>query len=239
VSQARKTRVAAAVKSIKAMYALGRKIPPKRSPKEAYSQGELAGAAEKLGVSAEFARQARQLADPTAGYTREELDELCELIREVQPDQADDLPVFGRTHVVRLLSVPKGRRGKLQRDAVASGWSSNRLAHEVGVRFGPRRHGGRKRRLPADDLGLLAQAERFCESWRRWVGLVTPDPERKGTKTKALSLDDLPARVRKLVGEADAALKKLHQAATDELKARRPGRAVRHQFREAEDGGRE
>jgi hypothetical protein len=240
VTRARKTRVATAVKSIKDFYALGRQIPPKRSPRDAYGQGDLTAAAEKLGVSVELARQARQFADRGAGYTREELDELCDLIRQAQPHQADDLPVFGRTHVVRLLTVPKGRRAKLQRAAVEGGWSSNRLAYEVGVRFGPRRHGGRRRRLPADDLGVLTQAEQFCESWRRWVGLLTPDPEQQEAKTKAASLDALPARVRRLVREADAAMAKLHGAATDELKARRPGRAVRHQFQkvETEGGGR-
>jgi hypothetical protein len=62
--------------------------------------------------------------------------------------------------------------------------------------------------------------------------------QQKGTKSKAPSLDDLPARVRRLIREADAAMTKLHEAATDELKARRPGRAVRHQFQKAEgDGG--
>jgi hypothetical protein len=234
VSQARKTRVAAAVKSIKDFYALGRKIPPKRSPREAYGQGDLAEVAEKLGVSVEFSRQARQLADPEAGgYTREELNELCDLIRRGQPDQSDDLPVFGRTHVVRLLTVPKGRRAKLQRAAVEGGWSSNRLAYEVGVRFGPRRHGGRKRRLPEDVVGLLAQAARMCETWRRWIGLVTLDPEQPKVKTKAPSLDDLPPKIRRLVRGADAAMAKVHEATTDELKTRRPGRAVRHQFREA------
>jgi hypothetical protein len=234
VSQARKAKVTAAVRAIRDFYALGRKIPPKRSPREAYSQGDLAAAAERLGVPVEIARQARQFANPTHGYTREELDELCELIRRGQPDQADDLPVFGRTHVVRLLTVPKGRRARLQRAAVAGGWSSNRLAYEVGVRFGPRRHGGRKRRLPADALGLLTQVEGLCESWRRWVALVTPDPELPEAKSKAPTLNDLPPRVRRLVRDADVALAKLHEAATNELMARRPDRAVRHQFRKSE-----
>jgi hypothetical protein len=225
--------VAAAVKSIEDFYALGRQIPPKLPPGETYGEGDLAAAAKKLCVSVELARQARQFADPEAGYTRKELDELCDLIRQVQPDQADDLPVFGRTHVVRLLTVPKGRRAKLQRAAVAGGWSSNRLAYEVGVRFGPRRHGGRKRRLPADDLGVLTQAEQFCESWRRWVGLLTTDPEQPEGKSKTPSVNDLPPRVRRLVRDANAAMAGLHAAATDELKARRPGRAVRHRFRAA------
>ena len=41
------------------------------------------------------------------------------------------------------------------------------------------------------------------------------------------------AGVRQRVRDADAAMAALHQAATDELKARRPGRSVRHQFRKA------
>jgi hypothetical protein len=40
------------------------------------------------------------------------------------------------------------------------------------------------RRLPNDTLGILAQVERMCESWRLWVGLPTPDPEQPKGKPR-------------------------------------------------------
>ena len=67
---------------------------------------------------------------------------------------------------------------------------------------------------------------------------MTPGTDQKEAKTSAPTLDDLPPTVRRRVREADAAVAALHRAATDELKARRPGRSVRHQFRKAEGGDR-
>lgn len=60
-----------------------------------------------------------------------------------------------------------------------------------------------------------------------------PGPGAAEGETKAPSLDDLPPGGRRLVKDADAAMAKFHEAATEELMARRPGRAVRHQFRMA------
>lgn len=233
MSQARKTKVAAAVKAIRDFYALGRSLPRKQAHKDAYDQGTVDAEAKKRGINPDTVRKARQFADPTGGYTPAEVNDLCRLISKVQPGQDDGDAVFGRTHVIRLLSVPKHRRAGLQEAAIRGGRSTGELEARIAAKYGSRRDGGRKRRLPSDALGLLAQAERLCESWRRWVALVTPDPELPEGKSKAPSLDDLPPRIRRLVREADAAVAKLHETATEELKARRPSRAVRHQFRKA------
>ena len=88
----------------------------------------------------------------------------------MQPGQDDGLAVFGRTHVIRLLSVrPRSTRAKLQRMAVVNGWSTSRLEAEIARRFGTRRDGGRRRAIPADAVGLLTQVEGMCETWGRLV----------------------------------------------------------------------
>jgi hypothetical protein len=233
VSQARRTRVAAAVKAIRDFYVLGRAVPEKQAHKDAYDQGTVDAEAQKLGINPDTVRKARQFADPAVGYAPAEVTDLCRLIAAVQPGQADELSVFGRTHLIRLLSVKKQFRAGLQEAAVRGGWSTSAFEALIASRYGSRRDGGRKRRLPTDALGLLTQVERLCEGWRRWVALVTPAPEQQDKKTTTPSLVDLPPRVRRLIRDADAAMAKLHEAATDDLKARRPSRAVRHQFRKA------
>ena len=231
--------MAAAVRAIRAFHALGRKVPPKRLAKDAYDRGDLAAAAEKLGVSAETARQARQLADPTAGYTGAELDDLCRLVLDVQPGQDDVASVFGKTHVIRLLTVrPKRTRAALQRRAVELGWSSKRLAAEVAARFGARRGGGRRRSAPADPLLLLGQAERLCEEWRRWLSQVDPGvgagPATERGPNK-VTLADLPDHLSKKLRAIGKALAKVQRAVGEEMGGRRRDR----QARPAVGGGRD
>jgi hypothetical protein len=237
VSQTRKAKVSAAVKAIRDFYALGRSLPKKQPHKHAYDQGTIDAEARKRGISPDTVRKARQFADPVAGYTPGEVNELCRLITAVQFRQGDDYAVFGRTHLIRLLSVKKHLRAGLQETAIRDGWSTGELEAQISARYGSRRDGGRKRRLPSDALGLLTQVERLCESWRRWVSLVTPGSDQPKGKITTPSLDDLPPGVRRLVREADAAMAKLHEGATNELKSRRPSRAIRHQFRRAEREG--
>ena len=232
MSTARGKRVAEAVRAIRELHAAGRKVPPKQPHRDAYNQGTLQVAGEQLGLSTEAARQARQLADPVAGYTADELRELCDLIREVQPGQADDLPVFGKTHLVRMLTVPKPRRPVLQREAVRGAWSTARLESEIAARFGSRRSGGRKRRVPRDAEGLLVQIEGMCEAWRRLLAEVDVDAVEENPGHAVLA--DLPDAVRRQVRAAGRTVAALQNSVTHELRERLPARHVRHQFRDEE-----
>jgi|GEM_PF-4539382 len=232
MSTARGRRVAEAVRAIRELHAAGKKVPPKQSHRDAYNQGTLQAAGEQLGLSPEAARQARQLADPVVGYTADELRELCELIREVQPGQDDDLPVFGKTHLVRMLTVPKPRRAVLQRAAVRGAWSTARLESEIAARFGSRRAGGRRRRVPRDAAGLLVQIEGMCEAWRRLLAEVDVDDDEETSAHAVLA--DLPDAVRRQVRAAGRTLATLQEVVTDELSERLPARHVRHQFRDDE-----
>jgi hypothetical protein len=227
-----------AIRQIRAFYKLGRKVPRKQPHKEHYNQQVIDTEAQRWNENPDTIRKARQFADPVEGYTREELKELCDLIKRVQPEQDERKAIFRRTHVIRLLSVrPKRRRRALQREAILGGWSTAELEGEIAKRFGTRRHGGRRRRIPPDRDDLLVQLEGMCEGWRRWQAELSREVE-EGEEGHA-SLADLPDTVRKQVKEAGRVLWRLHQAVVEALKDIQPGRAVRLGFMdepgEAED----
>jgi hypothetical protein len=83
----RPAQVREAVRAIKALYALGQRLPPKADHAEGYQQGTMRVAAEKTGVNEDTLRKARAFADPVGGYTPVELENLCALITALQPDQ--------------------------------------------------------------------------------------------------------------------------------------------------------
>ena len=120
-----------------------------------YQQDVLGVTGERLGVHSETVRQARQFADPESGYTQAEVEELCRAIRDIQ-SESEAGGVFSKTHVVRILTIPKATRAKFQMEAIRGGWSTNRLESEISSRFGSRRQGGRKREIPREAAGLLA-----------------------------------------------------------------------------------
>lgn len=235
MSQSRMAKVAQAVQSIRDFHALGLSLRRKFDGKGSHGQGVIGAEAERLGINADTLRKARQFADPAEGYSPAELDALCRLVSEVQPGQERGA-VFGKTHVIRIVSVEKQFRAGLQKAAVDGAWSTGELEAQIASRYGSRRDGGRKRRAPPDALALLTQLEQLCERWRRWVSLVTPEDGAKSTR--AATLEGVPDDIRALVDQAAAAIKTLHKAAACELLARKPGRVMRHQFRVNEcDGG--
>ncbi len=233
MSKLRTKQVGDAVRGIKEFHAIGLRLPEKKPFRESYNQGAIQDAGKRVGMGTEVARQARQFADPQAGYTRDELLELCALISEVQTAQDDGLPVFSRTHAIRMLSVPKRRRAKLQREAIKNSWSTSRLEAEITAKFGTRRAGGRKRRVPSDAVGLLIQMEQMCESWRRLLQAV----DLKEENLDHAVLTDLPHGVRRQVLVVGKALAALQEAVTDELAKQVPGRGVRHQYQEVDEDG--
>jgi hypothetical protein len=234
VSQSRSSAVVAAVKAIKDFHAIGEALPKKASHREVYDKGVIESAAAKLGINPDTVRKARQFADPAAGYSRAELNALCQLITKIQPGQDERYAVFGRTHVIRLLSVQKRWRTGLQATAIREGWSLAELQGQIAARYGNRRDGGRKRRVPTDALALTAQIEKLCENWRRWFSLAAPTKEATSDEAaggRHVPLDGLPPALAEHIRATDAAIATLHRAATDELCARKPGRSVRRQFR--------
>lgn len=228
MSQTRRQQVAAAVKAIRAFHEFGRSLPAKASHKDGYGQGTVAVEAERHRLNPDTVRKARQFADPVNGYSAAELNALCRSIREVQEEQEG--AVFGRTHLIRLLSVPKKQREKVQAAAIENGWSTAELEAHIATRFGSRRDGGRKRRVPSDLPGVLVQLEGLCEGWRRWAEVVVGDEsdqqQRKGRKRV-----ELPTELFQSVLAATKAITDLHDEVTRELQTRRPKRGVRKRFR--------
>src|SRR5262249_33449602 len=154
-----------------------RQIPPYHDHKEAYRQHVIETEAERRGINPDTIRKARQFAS-AAGYTRQEMRELCALIERVQPDQPPEKAIVGKTHVLRLLTVkPKSVRRMVQRETVEQGWSLAELDAELMKRFGPRRQAGRRRRIPSETADVMTQAEGMCETWRRWRDNLLGSPE--------------------------------------------------------------
>ncbi len=228
MSQTRRQQVAAAVKAVRAFHELGRSLPAKESHKDGYGQGTVAVEAEKHGLNPDTVRKARHFADPVRGYTAAEVNALCRTIREVQEEQ--DGAVFGRTHLIRLLSVPKKQRAKVQTLAIENGWSTAELEVHIASRFGSRRDGGRKRRVPSDLPGVLVQLEGLCEGWRRWAEVVVGD-ESDDQQRQVRKRVELPTELFQSVLAATKAIADLHDEVNHELQARRPKRAVRKRFR--------
>lgn len=239
MSQSRANAVQEAIESIKQFHSIGSKIPKKTSHKDAYASGVIDAVAEKYKLNPDTARKARHFADPIAGYSAAELSKLCALVQKLQKDQDDGKPVFGRTHVMRMLSVPKSERESLQREAMEGAWSLAMLEEKIAERYGTRGDGGRPRRVASGGDTLLTQLDNMCESWRRWHQAVEPDehsdPSQSGTDTTeeptCAKLTDLPQNVRAHVRAALAAITTLHATVTKELARLHPDRSLRQQFR--------
>jgi hypothetical protein len=231
VKSPRRVRVAEAVRKIRAFYTLGRAIPRKQPHRDAYNQRVVEAEAERLGTNTDYVRKARQFADPIEGYTPQELNELCRLIKAVQLTQDDRKAVFGTSHLLRLLTVrPRRRRAALQRRAIEGGWSVSELKLHIAKSFGTRRDGGRRRRIPSDRTALLAQLERMAEEWRRWQAELSREPG-PGAAGHVL-LADLTEEMQKRIAAASAAVLRLQRAVVEELAQVQPRRAARIAFRE-------
>lgn len=225
-------KVDAAIQAIQEFFQIGQQLTQKQSHKASYGQDTVGAEAKKYNLNPDTIRKARQFADPVRGYTESEVKELCSLIRTLQTNQRG--AIFGRTHLIRLLSVPKQKRGKVQKLAIECRWSMAELESLIASRFGSRRDGGRKRRVPSEVIGVLVQIEGLCESWHRWAEIVTP-PEsnikQRGTRDGV----ELPGKLSELVHATTVAMTTLHRAVTDELKTRNPRRNTRKQYRAEND----
>ena len=226
MAETRAAEVREAVRAIRALHALGRRLPPKAAPRAAYGQAVVARAAEARGTNEDTIRKARAFADPVAGYTPAELDELCGLVEAVQPGHGKGQWVFRPSHVIRMLTVrPKGRRKALQVRAVNGGWSTARLEAEIAKAFGTRREGGRKPVRAETVEDWLVHTERLCETWRRWTARLdaVPGPDDESCVRRA----SLPPKLRESVRRATAEVRRLHELVAAELGRRVPTRAAR------------
>ena len=225
MKKTRRQRVAEAVQDIRDFHKLGCQSLRQRPARGDYAGRAIETEAERIGMSSDTLRKARQFADPEAGYSAAERDELCELCLTIQTDLDEADAIFGRTHVLLMITVPKGDRHALQHKAIEHGWSTNRLQLEIKKLHGTRKSGGRKPRVARDREEALAQLEGLCERWRRWTAEFMRLRRIKGKSTKGLR--NIP---RKLVAEIQSAaenLGRLQASVTRELQRALPERSAR------------
>jgi hypothetical protein len=213
-------RVAAAIQNIRAFHELGRNLPTKYDRPVDASQGTIDAEAKRLNINADTLRKARVFADPEDGWSKQELRDLCGLIRKCQKERSGKkkaLPMFQRTHVIRLQSVrPKKQRTALQEECIRAGWSCTELEREIRTRYRTRREGGRRRALPEDAAGLLTQLRKLCVEWRRWHTSLTRLNDDKSTREK-----DLPLEIRRQVHVVNEAINELYNAVEERLSRQR------------------
>ncbi len=211
--ESRKKRVTKAIQEIKRLYRIGKqslrdhkkKLPP---GDELVALLDRLTRAEKWLVNLDKLWKARRLASKTHGYTREEMKALCKAIRG-QASAEPNAPVFGVTHLCRLLTVPKEERAEMQQRAIEGGWGLTVLESAIAAKYGRRSFGGRRRRVPEnpdpDDLSpadnrvaLNTQIDRICDTWLRWYeGVQRPDE-----KSGRVPWDALSGQVQKRVQAA-------------------------------------
>jgi hypothetical protein len=173
MSDARRREVEKKVDAIRRLYKFGLKEKSQARRAVAGKNEKIVSEARRRGLDVEHLRQARRFA---LSYTREGLDRLCEIVLDIQSKQEEGRPIIGPAAIIRLISVHEFERETFIRLAARKAWSFSEIERELRRRFGRRRQGGRRPPPPEDLVTFLADAERWCENWRRWRDLLRPAP---------------------------------------------------------------
>lgn len=175
----------------------------------AYGQRRIAKLADDLKMNEDTLRKARAFADKLHGYSRHDLRRLIDYLKSHQ--YRDVKWKFGRTHIIRLISVPKSqdRRDSLQRKVIDNEWTCSQLDDEIRRLYPARKSGGRRRRVPTDASGLLVQVEHECDRWKRWCASLRTESKGK------VPADALPVEVHSKLGQIEKLVKKLQIAAQE------------------------
>ena len=112
------------------------------------------------------------------------------------------------SHIIRLLRVPKGnKRLAITLQAIREQWTKSQLEEEIRRRYGRRKKGGRRPRLPGNLPQLLDALESMCDSWVRWYRAITKNEDDQPAEHARLT--DLPAGIKKHVDELSRGIKRL------------------------------
>lgn len=217
------SEVQAALRRVRKFYDLGCKSLERSPGRMMY--GMMRDEASHFGLSEELLRKARQFAEPVEGYTRDELNAILAQCRK------EGFPL-GTTTIIRWITVPKRRRARIERLTIAEKWNMSRLEQEIAQEFGSRKAGGRRRRIPADSLGVLIQLEGLCDAWRRWNeslrrALSPKDSSDKKAEKLKLMPSDLPVAVRKLLPVVTKRFVELQATVSKEIRKAKPSRMSR------------
>ena len=216
----RRQKVDEAVRRIREFWTLGRGLPLQER-KRVYGEKINDTAAAQTGMNADTVGKARKFADPVLGYTYAEMNELCRLVKDVQTKQPDkdergkSLHVFGRTHVVRMVSVPKRLRPDLQNEAIRKGWSLKELERRISSMFLVHEDRGRRRHVPDDVVGKLAQVREMCVTWVRWAEAI--DKQRREAGKKGPRPAAIPKHLRDRIEKATSELRSVLVSVNFEL----------------------
>jgi hypothetical protein len=226
----RADKVGEAIKQLRAFHAMGRKSLRKRPGRAAYRAGEIDEEAKKRVIHVDTLRKARSFADPAEGYSAEDLEDLCDFIMRVQPDQDEGTPVFSRRHLTSLLGVlPKKDRKALQRAAIRRGWSTAQLRAEIAKRRGTRSSGGRPP-VAGKLEDVLTQLDQISGAWHRWRRRLDRPPEKA---KRHVQWDRLPEPLHRKLKALGAAWEDVDEAVQNELVQTYRDRVPRAADREA------
>jgi hypothetical protein len=202
-------KVEAAINGIRKAWALGRKIRAGCGMRAGRGERLIVRMAGRHHIGEDLARKLRQIADPQAGYGRQELERLLRLCRR------HGRPL-GISHLSKFVTIgDKRMRAGFQREAIRGGWSRARIQAELLRRFGYRRRGGRRRRITDDPEVLLMGLVALCNTWRRWCGQLAEHQERVAGEGGAGP--KLNASIQHGLGEVDAAVARLQEAVQADL----------------------
>lgn len=217
------SEVQAALRRVRDFYDLGRRSLKDSPGRMKYRS--MGHEARLFGVSEEWLRKARQFASSEQGYTLKELKVIFAQCRKA------GFPL-GTTHIIRWITIPKRRRARIERLTISEKWNMSRLEQEIAQEFGSRKAGGRRRRIPADSLGVLIQLEGLCDAWRRWNeslrrALSPKDSSDKKAEEVKLMPSDLPIAVRKLLPVVTKRFAELQATVSKEIRKAKPSRMSR------------
>ena len=204
---ATKQEVRAAVEELRRFHRIGTEILKGYGRRVAPSRDEtnvMDGIRDRYELKAHMVRAVRRFADPEQGYTKPELDELCELCLSEQRNPTS--LVVGLTLVRQLLTIAsKSKRKKFQRQVIKHGWTHTRTKAELTNRFGFLRHrsGGRRPYIPDNVGGMLLQIDDTITAWRRWFDRLSGEDD--GLKGREVRLSDLAPRLKAELRKLDKA----------------------------------
>ncbi|MDB5340534.1 MAG: hypothetical protein JWN70_6153 [Planctomycetaceae bacterium] len=191
-----------AIAKVREFYRLGQGAPTGRN----HGQNLIASHAKKVGLNEDTMRKARVFANPVLGYGQEELNGLIDQLEtHVYSDNGWQ---FGRTHIVRLISI-KDREGRktLQDEVIDRELTCSELERLIRQRYGARKRAGRRRYLPRRRGELLSEIDHECDRWSRWWQTL------KRIDEDTSRFDQLPKGVQAKLREVAKAIEELQKSA--------------------------
>jgi len=128
--------------------------------------GDVAALAKLARMNSETYRKARAACDPQHGYTGKEIKDLLAEVARCRGNFGLGSS-FGVSHVVRLITLPRPQRTRLQRRALKEGWGLAHLIAEIRATRPKIREIGRTFRLPTDSQQVRVQLLQLCGKIKR------------------------------------------------------------------------